>query len=191
MWRSLFWMPVGFEIVAFFAILTMLVVTMLQFWYYSETVSLISMKAQKVWDSMFRLSTCQFQLLMISGLPWRYDNILVSFLWKSSITLPILLASKPNLVPRCILIHARQSNYVVVFYGSFYQVCKKEEKEKKMKKMSNFLKACISGMAGMIYFRSGMCSLLICWHLHSEFGLVRTKDHGVTNRCKIILCSSC
>ena len=39
--------------------------------------------------------------------------------------------------------------------------------------MSNFLK--------VHTFRPGMCSLPICWHLHSEFGLVWTRDHGPTN----------
>jgi len=35
----------------------------------------------------------------------------------------------------------------------------------------------ISGMADAIYFRSGMGSLLACWHLHNEFGIVRRSDH--------------
>ena len=63
------------------------------------------------------------------------------------------------------------------FYGSFLQVCEK---------MSNFLKVYISGMAGTIYFRSGMCSLPIYWHLHSEFGLVWSRDHGAMSARKII-----
>ena len=57
------------------------------------------------------------------------------------------------------------------------------EKKKKTKKMSDFLKAYISGTAGAIYFTSGMCSLPICWHLHSKFGLVWSRDHGATNLC--------
>ena len=36
----------------------------------------------------------------------------------------------------------------------------------------------------MIYFRSGMCSLPICRRLHSEFGLVWSRDHGATNTRK-------
>ena len=40
--------------------------------------------------------------------------------------------------------------------------CVKRRKENKIKKMSDFLKAYISGMADMIYFKSGMCSLPIC-----------------------------
>ena len=45
----------------------------------------------------------------------------------------------------------------------------------------------ISGMAGMICFNSGTYSTLICRHLHSEFGPVRSRDHGITNGCKIVL----
>ena len=70
----------------------------------------------------------------------------------------------------------------------FLQVCKKEGKE--TKKMSNFLKAYISGMTGAIHFRSGMRSLPICRHLHSKFGLVLTGDHGATNAGKVVLYSS-
>jgi len=51
--------------------------------------------------------------------------------------------------------------------------------------MSDFLKAYISGMAGAIYFRSGTCSFLICRHLHSEFGLVWSRDHRATNAHKL------
>ena len=35
---------------------------------------------------------------------------------------------------------------------------KKNNKKKETKKLSNFLKAHILGIAGVIYFRSGMCS---------------------------------
>jgi len=45
----------------------------------------------------YPLSDCQ--LLMLSNLSCRYDNILMSFFVKSFITLPILLGFKPNLVP--------------------------------------------------------------------------------------------
>ena len=69
--------------------------------------------------------------------------------------------------------------------------CAKRKGRKKTKKMSNFLKAYISGMADAIYFRSGMCSLSICRHLHSEFGIVWLRDHGAMNTRKIVLCSSC
>ena len=88
-----------------------------------------------------------------------------------------------------------KSDYVFAFYGSFLQVCKTKKKKKKkkenLKKTSNFLKAYISGMTGVIYLRSGVYFLLICWRLDSEFGLVWSGDHGATNARKIVLCSSC
>ena len=37
----------------------------------------------------------------------------------------------------------------------FMASVQKGEKQEKSEKMSNFLKACISGMAGMICFKSG------------------------------------
>ena len=52
------------------------------------------------------------------------------------------------------------------------------KEEKNPKKISDFLKAHISGTAGVIYFRFVVCSLPICWHLHSKFGLVWSRDHG-------------
>ena len=78
----------------------------------------------------------------------------------------------------------------------FLQVCEKEEEKEtkrktKTKKISNFLKAYISGMSSTIYFRSGICFLPICQHLHSECGLVWTRDHEATNACKIVLCCLC
>ena len=50
------------------------------------------------------------------------------------------------------------------FMAVYLQVCvkkknKKKKKKKLAKKMSNFFKAHISGMAGTIYFKSGMYSL--------------------------------
>ena len=62
----------------------------------------------------------------------------------------------------------------------------KKKKKKEMKKMGNFLKADISGMACTIYFKSGLYSPLICWHLQSEFGFVCTKDYGTANGHKIM-----
>jgi len=44
-------------------------------------------------------------------------------------------------------------------------------KKKKKKKTSDFSKAYISGITGTICFRSGMCSLPICWHLHRNLVL--------------------
>ena len=64
------------------------------------------------------------------------------------------------------------TDYVFACYGSFFSSMRKEEKkERKSKKMRNFLKDYISGMAAVIYFRSSMCSLSICRHLHRKFGL--------------------
>ena len=60
-----------------------------------------------------------------------------------------------------------------------------------MKKMNNFLKAYISGTARTICFRSGMCSLPICQHLHRKFGLVWSRDHKATNVHIIVFGSSC
>ena len=51
-----------------------------------------------------------------------------------------------------------------------------KRKRKKKKKMSDFLKAYVSGTVDAIYFRSGMCFLPICQHLHSEFGLVWSRE---------------
>jgi len=56
-------------------------------------------------------------------------------------------------------------------FMAFFASVHKKEKINKTKKKNDFLKAHISGMAGTIYFRFCMCSLSICWHLHSEFGL--------------------
>ena len=64
----------------------------------------------------------------------------------------------------------------------------KNKKKTKIKKMGDFLKAYNSGTAGVIYFRSGMCSLMIYRHLHSEFGLFWSIDHGATNTHKVTLC---
>ena len=60
-----------------------------------------------------------------------------------------------------------------------------------MEKLSKFLKACISGMFGAIFFKFGMQSLLVHWHLDSEFGLVQTKDYGAMDRPKLVHCSLC
>ena len=67
----------------------------------------------------------------------------------------------------------------------------KEEKKNKNKQLFEGLYIYISGTAGVIYFRFGTCSLQICQHLHSKFGLVWPRDHGATNASKIVLCSLC
>ena len=70
--------------------------------------------------------------------------------------------------------HAKFEGNLITSLHCFASV----QKKGKMKKMSNFLKAYFSGiMAGIIYFRYGMCSV---WHLHSKFSLVWTRDHGAT-----------
>ena len=72
----------------------------------------------------------------------------------------------------------------------FCKCAKRRKKQnKKAKQMSDFLKAHISGMAGMIYFSTGMCSLLICRYMQSEFSHAQARDLGATNGHKIILCS--
>ena len=122
-----------------------------------------------------------------------WQNIGVIFREKLFIILSILLAfgTKMRLIPFNACQIWRQADYVFIFYGSILQVCeKKKNKRKKMKKMSNFLKTHISGMASAIYFRPGMRSLLICWRLHHEFGVVWTGDHRLTNARKLILCYS-
>jgi len=40
--------------------------------------------------------------------------------------------------------------------GSFLQVCEKKKNKEKMKKLGEFLQACISGMASTIFFKLGM-----------------------------------
>jgi len=82
----------------------------------------------------------------------------------------------------------RWSEYMFAFNGSLVQVC---EKKRKLKKMSKFLMVYILEMAGAIYFRSSICFLLKCRHLHSKFDLVRTRDYEATNVCKIVHRSSC
>ena len=86
-----------------------------------------------------------------------------------------------------LLMHAKFEGNTITrlhFMAVFLQVCEK-------KKRKYFLKAYILGMADMIYFKSGMCSLPICQHLHSEFDLVWSRDHRATNMRKIVLCSLC
>jgi len=106
------------------------------------------------------------------------QHIGVIFHEKLSITLPILLICKLNLcqdLPYIPLMCDKfESNLIMhLHFTVVFSKC-----VKRRKKMSDFLKADKSGKVGMIYFRSDMCSPLICWHLHSQFGFVRTGDHG-------------
>ena len=73
----------------------------------------------------------------------------------------------------------------------FCKCAKRKTEKTKTKKMSDFLKAYNSGTAGVIYFRSGMYSLMIYQHLHSKFSLFWSINHGATNTRKIILCCLC
>ena len=117
---------------------------------------------------------------MISSLPQRIGVI---FHEKLFITLPILLVFKLNLVPRCVLyvllcvlnLEAIQLGICILWQFLFFLLVCENKKKKKTKNVSTFLKVYISGMACAMYFRSGMCSVMICWHLHIEFGLVITK----------------
>jgi len=87
---------------------------------------------------------------------------------------------------RCVL-YLKTIGLCVCFYGSFSQVYKKKKWEEK-EENEWLLKVHISGMADTIYFRSAFCSFLICWHMHSKFGLTWRRDRGVTIACKIVFC---
>ena len=115
-----------------------------------------------------------------------YPKIIISFITKAFSGPPSNFFSllRPCFWCMC----TKFEGYVLVFYDSFFT---KVWKEEKIRKINDFLKAQISELAGTIYFRSGMCSLLICWHLHSKFGLAQTKDHRVMNEHNIVICSSC
>ena len=71
------------------------------------------------------------------------------------------------------------------FIAVFLQMCKKN---KKTKKMSDFLKAYISGTTGAIYF---MCSPDIPASAQQIWSCIYRRDHRSTNMRKIVLCSSC
>ena len=155
MWKSLVWMLVGFKQV---------------FCYYSVIWFLSNHKWFEVQCLGYPL--VNFQVLTISSFPCRCDNILVSFLWKiihhyfcekSFITLQILLVFKQKLVQDVPYISFNQCvPNLCIFMAVFCKCVKRRTIIKRMKKMSDFLKAHISGMAGAIYFRSSMCFLLIC-----------------------------
>ena len=72
--------------------------------------------------------------------------------------------------------------YAFMFYGRFCEVCekKKTKYKKKMKKKTQTLAARISEMAGAIFFKFGMWTLLPSWHICSKFGFNRIRDHGAT-----------
>ena len=131
-----------------------------------------------------------FQLLMISGLPCKCDNILVPFFVKNHLYLYQFCL---YLIPRCALYpfqcmpNLKAIWLHICILWQFFASVQKKKRRKNPRKMSDFLKAYISGMASMISFRPGMRSLPICRHLHSKFDIVRSRDHGATNTCKIVL----
>ena len=97
------------------------------------------------------------------------------------ITLPILLVFGTKMH---LYVCQFEGNVITClhFMAVFWQVC---EKKKNTKKWVTFWRQI---WHGTIYFRSGMCSLLICQHLHSELGLVQTRYHKAMNTQKIVLC---
>ena len=83
----------------------------------------------------------------------------------------------------------RQLDNTFGFYGSSCNCVKRGFKKKK--KLSEFLQACISGMAEVIFFKLGT-SVVFHRTLASpqQFDLVQTKVHGAMNRPKFVHCSS-
>ena len=57
---------------------------------------------------------------------------------------------------------------------------------KKKKKLIEFLKACISGMAGMTCFKIWYAVSPDMWAPSKQFGPVWTRDHSATNESKIV-----
>ena len=56
----------------------------------------------------------------------------------------------------------------------------RKEVEEKTKKKTQTLVACISEMAGAIFFKFGMWTPLPSRHLCSNFGFNRIRNHGAT-----------
>ena len=76
-----------------------------------------------------------------------------------------------------------QSDHTFKFYGSYCKSAKKEKTEKKQVFSSLNLR-----MAGVIFFKICMQSLLSCLQLCSKYGLVQTKGHRAMNRPKHVDC---
>ena len=148
-------------------------------YHYSVIISLISIKPQKVWGLMLRLSLANFHLLMISGLPCRCKTYWCHFSRK------IVYNSEPKLVPKCTLYpfynmpNLKAIWLCISVLWQFIASMWKEEKEEK--NPSDFWKPYISEMAGAIWFRSVICSLRICRHLHSKFGFVWFGQETASN----------
>ena len=91
-----------------------------------------------------------------------------------------------------LLMHAKfEGNLITcLHFMAVFCKCAKRRKNKKNEKKKNqqFFECSYLRMAGMIY---GMCSLLKCRHLHSEFGLVQTRSHRATDARKISLYFLC
>ena len=68
---------------------------------------------------------------------------------------------------------------------------KKNEKKKKTKKLSQFLKSLISGMRKAISFKFEMWSAAVGGHVHSKNRLVSSRKHRATEVRKLRLLSSC
>ena len=61
-----------------------------------------------------------------------------------------------------------------------FEKCAKRRRKKKTKKKPQTLAACISKMAGAIFFKFGMWTPLPSRHVCSNFGFNRIRNHGAT-----------
>ena len=68
---------------------------------------------------------------------------------------------------------------------------KKNKKKKKTKKLSQFLKSHISGMAEAISLKFGMWSTEVGGNVHSKICLVSSRQHRATEVRKLRFLSSC
>ena len=120
--------------------------------------------------------------------------ISVSFLF---IALSILHAFSPNLLNcACILAKLDSKMHLIsllvhakfkgnpIMYLQFTAVFPSVYKKKK--KLIEFLKACISGMAGMTCFKIWYAVSPDMWAPSKQFGPVWTRDHSATNKSKIV-----
>ena len=112
---------------------------------------------------------------------------------------------QPKLVPRCAFIPpppppppsvcqiSRQSDNAFAFYSSFCKCAKRGRKirRKQTKKLSQFLKANISGMPEAISLKFGMWSTEVGGNVHSKIRLVSSRQHRATEVRKLRFLSSC
>ena len=100
---------------------------------------------------------------------------------------------KPKLIPICALYpfscvpNLMETGLSIQVYESFCKCAKR--RKKKLKKLSECLQACISGMAGVIFFKFGMQSPQQAGI--PNFFWFGTKGHRATIRMKFIHCSLC